>query len=179
MNLSDDQKRLMAAYDRARAAIENADIASLEAYAADDPDFPNSAMPWIETPWFSEAIVNGPLETITWMIGKGAKLHFEDDEGCGAISRACQRKDDDMEAVIDLLIAFGADVSQADCLGYTPLHNAAGQGDLRTVKKLLSVGADLTAQCRDGRFMTPLQFAKSYWRNGPVVAAIKAAAQSR
>lgn len=44
--------------------------------------------------------------------------------------------------IVWLLVASGADVTAAQRAGHTPLHSAAHNGDLASVKALLSAGAD-------------------------------------
>jgi ankyrin repeat protein len=49
-----------------------------------------------------------------------------------------------------VLLAAGADVDATQHGGYTPLHEAAGNGDVELAELLLSAGADPTVQLPDG-----------------------------
>ena len=60
--------------------------------------------------------------------------------------------------VTALLLERGADVSCATADGWTPLHGAAVEGELGTVRLLLERGADPTATTHAGR--TPLDIAR-------------------
>ena len=60
--------------------------------------------------------------------------------------------------VTALLLERGADVSCATADGWTPLHGAAVEGELGTVRLLLERGADPTATTNAGR--TPLEIAR-------------------
>lgn len=60
-------------------------------------------------------------------------------------------------AEAEALIKKGADVNQADEVGWTPLNFAAGRGDLPMVKLLVESGADIFKQGRDLR--TPYMIA--------------------
>jgi uncharacterized protein len=64
--------------------------------------------------------------------------------------------------VVRLLVSYGADLSQRDKLGQTPLHNAAKAGlkrSLTITEVLLTHGADINAVCHEG--WTPLMTAVS------------------
>lgn len=54
-------------------------------------------------------------------------------------------------------IAGGADVSEADAEGYTPLHDAIGRDEFEIAKALLEADASITAKTHDG--LTPLALA--------------------
>lgn len=66
------------------------------------------------------------------------------------------------QAVVDVLIASGADVDAADANGNTPLHYAAGYGQPAIVKALLAAGAKASVENADGK-------------SPPVVAALNGA----
>lgn len=58
-------------------------------------------------------------------------------------------------AAVEELLGSGADVNQEDEQGWTPLHWAAGKGDLHTIRMLVERGADVSKVGRDLR--TPYQ----------------------
>ena len=58
--------------------------------------------------------------------------------------------------------------------GFPPLHQAAGDGDVAAVKRLIDGGADVNAQLKDG--FAPLHVAAGAGHIGIAVALIKAGA---
>jgi ankyrin repeat protein len=67
----------------------------------------------------------------------------------------------DVHELLELLIAHGADVGQRGINDYTPLHLAAGEGNLRAVDLLLAHGADPNAITRIDDMETPLELASA------------------
>ena len=53
--------------------------------------------------------------------------------------------------IIDLLVKSGADVNAQDAEGFTPLHMAAIHGNLKIVKKLVDLDADVNIVATDGK----------------------------
>ena len=53
--------------------------------------------------------------------------------------------------IIDLLVKFGANVNAQDAEGFTPLHMAAIHGNLKIVKKLVDLKADVNIATTDGK----------------------------
>jgi len=72
-------------------------------------------------------------------------------------------------AVVQLLVARGADVRARSKVGETALMDAAARGDLAAAKLLLERGADVNAV--DHRGYTPLIFAAHY--DGDAVELVK------
>jgi uncharacterized protein len=62
-----------------------------------------------------------------------------------------------VRAVVETLIAHGANVNARQHGGYTPLHEAAGNGNLDLAELLLARGADVNALTDDGK--SPLALA--------------------
>jgi uncharacterized protein len=54
-------------------------------------------------------------------------------------------------ALAELLLEAGADVNAREQGGYTPLHEAADNGQFEMVKLLLAHGADVTCASQDGK----------------------------
>ena len=53
--------------------------------------------------------------------------------------------------IMDLLVKSGADVNAQDAEGFTPLHMAAIHGNLKIVKKLVDLDADVHIVTTDGK----------------------------
>jgi ankyrin repeat protein len=66
----------------------------------------------------------------------------------------------DKEALLMALFELGADLDQADMLGLTPLHLAADDNLVSTVRLLCELGADVNAECNEG--YTPLLVAAQH-----------------
>lgn len=81
-------------------------------------------------------------------------------------------------AVISVLIDAGADIAARDEIDQTPLHRAAGEGEVAVVEALLAAGADVEAWTRHpdghGRLenYTPLHAASGGNEDPAVVAAL-------
>jgi hypothetical protein len=76
---------------------------------------------------------------------------------------AVQQRD---TGLVAKLLSEGANVSQLDEQGWTPLHWAAGAGDAGIVRLLLDHGADIAATGRDNR--TALMVARAAGRHDVV-----------
>ena len=53
--------------------------------------------------------------------------------------------------IVDLLVMYGANVNAQDAAGFTPLHMAAIHGNLKIVKKLVDLEADVNIVTTDGK----------------------------
>ena len=72
--------------------------------------------------------------------------------------------------MVELLLAFKADVNAADDWGNTPLHRAAGAGRVEVVRYLLSSGANANAKSKGGT--TPLHLASAIGHDHADVAEL-------
>lgn len=100
----------------------------------------------------------GELERVKSILAKRAELvNARDELGRPPMIYAVMA---DQKAVVEYLIAKGADPGGRDNLGQTPLHWAAMYGHKQIIKTLTSVGADANAKDNDGE--TPL-YEALYW----------------
>ena len=60
-------------------------------------------------------------------------------------------KENNEPEIIDLLVKSGANVNAQDAEGFTPLHMAAIHGNLKIVKKLVDLEADVNIVTTDGK----------------------------
>jgi Ankyrin repeats (3 copies)/Ankyrin repeats (many copies) len=99
--------------------------------------------------------------TIMWL------LEYELEQGALVLYRAGAKTPPDaivlaarggLDTFIDALLANGVDPNGGDSWGYTPLHAAAKQGEVSTVKKLLAAKAKPSVSSSNDGF-TPLHIA--------------------
>ena len=90
------------------------------------------------------------------------------------VRRPCtpRRGGNENPAVVEALLAAGADIAAGDNDGEMPLHHAARWNDAAVVEALLAAGADIAAGDNDGE--TPLHHA-ARWNDAAVVEALLAA----
>lgn len=103
--------------------------------------------------FFSESVVllesaaRNDLEEVRRLLLKGASPDSCNEDGLTALHQCCI---DNNEAMLSLLLEFGANVNAEDSEKWTPLHAAATCGHLRLVKILIAHGANLLAVNADG-----------------------------
>jgi ankyrin repeat protein len=66
----------------------------------------------------------------------------------------------DLLAILELLLAFGADPNQRGINDYTPLHMAVGERNQPALERLLARGADPTLRTRIDEYETPRELAE-------------------
>lgn len=96
-------------------------------------DFPNSAL--------ADAASLGIVEVTRVLLKHGADARWVEPRWrrpiLSAVAQSCKEA-----AIFEMLIAHGADVHALDHLGNTPLHEAAGFGNVEAIRQLLAHGAD-------------------------------------
>jgi len=140
-------------FRRLDSAFRSGDLARLRQELAESDEFPNViAHPAIGA-CLTYAIYHGPLSLINGLLDLGADPNWPDDDGFPPLIAALSCADaapgattrTDVHEILQLLLAHGADVGRRGLNSYTPLHWAAGQGDLAAVDMFLSHGADPNA----------------------------------
>jgi ankyrin repeat protein len=145
-------------YDLAMTAIVNEDLDYLERLAATHEGFPAARDSFIRRNWLRNAIDCGTLAVVKWMVGHGATINYEDDEGYPALHAAIDRDLPDRRETVELLCAAGADLNARGVNDWTPLHRAAAlSDDIDILKTLLRHGADPQLRTRIDHYATPLE----------------------
>lgn len=101
----------------------------------------------------------GHLDSAAYLLDQGADVNLQasNAQQVAPLHAATSARH---EAIIDLLLAHGADVNARQQQDITPLMQAAHHGDVALVRKFLDHGADLTAESTDGK--TALSFAQEH-----------------
>jgi len=146
-------------------AIHNAfvrgDLAALRAVLGDAPDFPNCGLPaGFSGPCLEYAIYHAPIDFVRALLELGADPNAPDPVGFPSLIAALSADRPDRHAVVELLLAHGADVGQRGINDWTPLHWAAANDDAAAVALLLAHGADPDARTRVDECATPLEEAE-------------------
>jgi ankyrin repeat protein len=154
-------------FEPLHAAFRAGDLSALRAALGEAPDFPNTyvhpAIGWCLT----YAIYWSPVAFIEQLLNLGANPNLDPGDGFPPLLAALStgrhaagaHVRDDRHAVIALLLARGASPDQRGINDYTPLHEAAAQGDLRAVDLLLAHGAGPDAVTRVDDPVTPWEIA--------------------
>ena len=150
-------------------AFREGNFAVLRAPLAELDGFPNViAHPAIGA-CLTYAIFHSPLPFIADLLEAGADPNWPNDDGFPPLIAALSCADSapgaaprcDVHELLGLLLAHGADVAQRGLNDFTPLHWAAGQGDLTAVDMLLAHGADPNATTRIDDVETALEVAEA------------------
>jgi uncharacterized protein len=159
-------------FRRIDEAFRRGDLDALR-QAVDDPSVvPNGLMPIGIGPCLVYAIYHSPLAFIRTLLEIGADPNAPVDDGFPPLIAAlcCTReipgavRRSDVDDVIRLLLAHGADPNQRGINDYTPLHMAVAEGNLMAIQRLLDTGADPELRTRVDECETPLEMARAAGR---------------
>ena len=142
-------------------AYVRGDLAALKTLLGDPPEFPNCTEPLGSGEIVLEyAIYWSPLPFIKKLLELRANPNYDNSAGFPSLIAALSTKREDKHAIVELLLAFGADIQQRGVNDWTPLHWAAAHGDDRGVALLLGHGADPNARTGIDDHETPLEEAE-------------------
>ncbi len=152
---------------RLDAAFRAGDMAVLLAELGALDGFPNVEADPAMGRCLTYAIYHSPISLVQALLDAGADPDGHDKDGFPPLIAALTMTEpapgasvrSDVADLVRLLLAHGADVGQRGVNDDTPLHLAAGQGDLGLVDLLLQHGADPNAITRIDDMETPLQIA--------------------
>ena len=97
-----------------------------------------------------------PPEGTTDKILKECDFKFKEIPGVTVLHTASKQNNE--PEIIDLLVKSGANVNAQDAEGFTPLHMAAIHGNLKVVKKLVDLEADVNIITTDGKSAAELAY---------------------
>jgi len=143
-------------------AFKRGDLKAVKSLLGDPPDFPNCRGPLAVGRIVLEyAIYHSPLPFVRVLLELGADPNYGESAGFPSLIAALSTRREDRYGIVELLLAFGADIQQRGVNDYTPLHYAAALNDVRMAELLLSHGADPLAKTGIDDFTTPQEEAES------------------
>ncbi len=155
-----ERERLFRAIDD---AFKAGDFAALGAALGGAPRWFDQAMPFelgLGHP-LEYAIYWSPVGFIATLIEAGSNPNYVDDAGFPSIIAALSTARMDKLAIVELLLAHGADPHMRGINDWTPLHFAASTGDADAVRLLLAAGASPHLRTRIDDCPTPLEEAEA------------------
>jgi ankyrin repeat protein len=136
------------------------------------------------TPLIVAASAHGNINTVRYLIDKGADVRALGGLHGNALLRSALMSD---PAILQTLLAHGADAHLADAAGFGPLHNVTAYPDCERVRLLLAAGADangfntFAGTVRKGPIalvhLSPLMLAAPYSDEDTIAALLKAGAR--
>ena len=142
-------------------AYKRGDLEALKAALGDPPDFPNCRGPrGVGEIVLEYAIYHSPLSFIRRLLDLGADPNYRDHAGFPSLIAALSSGRPEMLGIVELLLAYGADIEGRGVNGYTPLQNAAAGNDVKAVELLLAHGAGAAAKTTVDDGNTPLEEAE-------------------
>jgi ankyrin repeat protein len=153
---------------RIDAAFRSGNLDALRAAVEDPEVIPNGPMPLAIGPCLAYAIYHGPIAFIRTLLELGADPNPADHAGFPPLIAAlsCSRSQpgsparDDVVAILELLLGFGADPDQRGLNDWTPLHMAVAERNAAAIEVLLAAGADPTLRTRIDDCETPREAAE-------------------
>jgi ankyrin repeat protein len=158
-----DRREINRQFMAVDAAYKAGDMAGLRAALGEPPDFPNRRQPHdLGLDWPLEyAIYWSPFPFIAALLDLGADPNYDDAAGFPSLIATLSTDRPDRHAILELLIARGADLGQRGHNDWTPLHYAVAQRDLKAIDLLVAHGADSAARTRIDHCSTPLEDAEA------------------
>jgi hypothetical protein len=171
---------------RIEAAFRAGDLAALREAVEDPALIPNGPMPPAIGSCLTFAIYHSPLPFIRTLLELGADPCGPAEDGFPPLIAAlsCTRdahgapRRRDVDDIVRLLLASGADPHGRGINDYTPLHMAVAERNGLAVLYLLDAGADRHARTRIDEYETPLEMARLIDRPD-IVALLEGSAPRR
>jgi ankyrin repeat protein len=154
-------------FARIDAAFRRGDLDALRAAVDDPAAVPNGPMPLTIGSCLVYAIYHSPLAFIRTLLELGADPNAPADAGFPPLIAALSCAQDvpggsmrvDVDDILRVLLAFGADPNQRGINDYTPLHMAVAVRAADAVRILLEGGADPELRTRIDDRETPRETA--------------------
>jgi uncharacterized protein len=114
---------------------------------------------------------SGRKHAAEWLLQRGVAVNAANKDGYSALHSVCGRSNCDDAAMIELLLASGADVHRCDAVGETALDITARRGNVQCARALIAAGADVNHLNAEGlsSLHTAILAVKLLGQHNPVV----------
>ncbi|MFC1757482.1 ankyrin repeat domain-containing protein [Planctomycetota bacterium] len=136
-------------------AIQRSDVAAIKERALSKPEYLTQRDYYGDTPLMT-AIAGDNSELVEFLLKLNADPNVEADDGYTCLLTAIESDAEESAAVVQLLLAAGADIHGIGTNGWTPLHMAAARGHVEKCRLLINAGADVNRRKEIDASETPL-----------------------
>jgi uncharacterized protein len=147
-------------YLHLRESLRKGDLDGVRLALGDPAGFADARDAYTNVNLLEHAIVECDVDFIRRLLELGADPNYEALDGFPSLINGLGGSSEAKYELLELLIAFGADVDQRGVNDYTPLHMAASLDDDRAIAILLAHGAHRDARTRVDDFTTAMEEAQ-------------------
>lgn len=136
-------------------ALQRGDLGAIKERALSDATYLGQRDHFGDTPLMT-AIAGGSTQLVKFLLEQNADPNVEVDDGYTCLLTAIESDNDQSIAIVQLLLAAGADIHAIGTNGWTPLHMAAARGHVKKCRLLIDAGADVNRRTEIDASETPL-----------------------
>lgn len=136
-------------------ALQRGDIDAIKERALSDPTYLDQRDLYGNTPLMT-AVSADSIQLVEFLLQQNANPNDDVDDGYTCLLTAIESDNDESIAIVQLLLAAGADVHTIGINGWTPLHMAASHGHVEKCRLLIDAGADVNRRKEIDATETPL-----------------------
>ncbi len=136
-------------------ALQRGDLAAIKDRALSDSAYLNERDQYGDTPLVT-AVSGDSAALVEFLLRQNADPDVGVDDGYTCLLTAIESDAEESVAVVQLLLAAGADIHAIGTNGWTPLHMAAARGHEVKCRLLINAGADVNRRKEIDASETPL-----------------------
>lgn len=136
-------------------ALQRGDLGAIKERARSDATYLDQRDHYGDTPLMT-AVSGDSTQLVKFLLEQNADPNVDADDGYTCLLTAIESDNDQSIAIVQLLLAAGADIHAIGTNGWTPLHMAAARGHVKKCRLLIDAGADVNKRKEIDASETPL-----------------------
>ena len=136
-------------------ALQRGDIDAIKERALSDSTYLKQRDSYGDTPLMT-AVSGDCTQLVEFLLQRNANPNVDVDDGYTCLLTAIESDNEESIAVVQLLLAAGAEIHAIGTNGWTPLHMAAARGHVKKCRLLIDAGADVNKRKEIDASETPL-----------------------